>query len=188
MTARLVYVIGPSGSGKDSVLGELRGRWPAQPLAHWAKRTITRPVSPHGERHEPVDDATFAHLMQKKAFALHWVANGLSYGVRHDEVSPLSKGHWVFVNGSRAHLPELLALRPEATIVHIGASAHVLQERLLTRGRETPQAIAARLAREIPLQLPVGSICIQNDGPLSDAVSDLLQKLLSRHVPATASP
>lgn len=178
MSGRLVYVIGPSGAGKDSVLTCLRASWPATHPTHWARRTISRPLTPQGEQHEPVDDETFDQLLDSQAFAIHWRANGLRYGVRKEELQPIHSGNWVFINGSRGHLPELLNLWPEATVVHIGASVHVLKERLLARGRETPEAVAQRLQREVSLQLPQGSITIQNDGALQTAADELLTQLL----------
>jgi len=178
MKGRLIYVIGPSGAGKDSVLGGLRAHWPATPTTHWARRTISRPLSAHGEQHEPVDEQTFDQLLERRAFALHWQANGLHYGLRHEELQPIQSGHWVFVNGSRGHLSELLGLWPQATVVHIGASPHVLKERLLARRRETPEAIVQRLRRAVHTDLPPNTISIRNDGVLQEAVSELLTRLL----------
>ncbi len=173
MSDRLVYVIGPSGAGKDSVLQGLRQVWPTALSAHWARRSITRPAQSGGEEHEALDGATFENELQAKAFAMHWKANGLSYGIRHGELKPLELGHWVFVNGSRHWLPELLARWPEATVVHIGASAEVLAQRLSARGRETAESVAARLARQVPVTLPAGSISIDNNGSLANAVAAL---------------
>ena len=51
----------------------------------------------------------FEQLSEAQAFAFDWQANGLRYGVRHDELSPLHVGKWVIVNGSRAYLPQALA-------------------------------------------------------------------------------
>jgi len=175
---RLVYVVGPSGAGKDSVLGALRSSWPDCLVAHWARRTITRPESAGGERHEAVDAAAFERLLAQGAFAQHWFAHGLSYGVRQSELQPLACGQWVFVNGSRGYLPQLLRRWSAATVVHIGAAPEVLQQRLQARGRETAAAQAARLQRDPLLQLPAGSICIQNDGALQAAADELRARLL----------
>lgn len=180
MTHRLVYVIGPSGAGKDSVLAGLRDTWSKATLAHWARRTITRPAQAHGEQHEAIDSATFEKLRLANAFAMHWEANGLSYGIRRTEVLPANDGHWVFVNGSRAWLTQLLQEWPQATVVHIGAAPSVLASRLAARGRESAQAIAARLQRQIDLELPEGSIRIENNGLVSDAVLDLHTALQAR--------
>lgn len=177
MSQRLVYVIGPSGAGKDSVLRRLRDSWSQAARAHWVRRTITRPADAGGEQHEAQDAAGFEQLLRSGAFAMHWQANGLAYGVRHSELQALDQGRWVFVNGSRSWLPELLARWPLATVVHIGASPEVLARRLAGRGRETGQAVAERLARQVPLDLPPGCIQLHNDGPLDDAVAGLRQAL-----------
>lgn len=173
MSRRLVYVIGPSGAGKDSVLQGLREAWPQAAAAHWARRTITRPAEAGGEAHEAVDAATFEQLREAGAFALHWTAHGLGYGVRQTEIAPLHEQRWVFVNGSRAHLPQLLAHWPQATVVHIAASPQVLARRLATRGRESEQDIAQRLARAVPVVWPAGVIHIENNHTLADAVDRL---------------
>lgn len=184
MSHRLVYVIGPSGAGKDSVLSGLRQVWAETTSAHWARRTITRPAQTDGEQHEAVDTQTFEQLKFANAFAMRWEANGLSYGIRTTEVLPIRDGHWVFVNGSRAWLAQLLQDWPQATVVHIGAAPSVLAHRLAARGRESADAVAARLQRQIDLELPAGSICIDNNGLVADAVFALQKALQERDKPA----
>lgn len=180
MTQALIYVIGPSGAGKDSVLQRLRETWRDLPPAAWARRTVTRAVQAGGEAHESVSETDFERLKDAQAFALHWQANGLHYGVRHAELAPLSSGHCVFVNGSRHHLPVLLRDWPLASLVHISAPAEVLHQRLLNRQREDGAAIAQRLAREVALQLPAHTVQIVNDGALDLAVQALRDALRDR--------
>jgi ribose 1,5-bisphosphokinase len=181
MTKRLIYVIGPSGAGKDSVLHALRQTWSGAALAHWSRRTITRPVQPDGEQHEAVDNATFEQMRLNSVLSLHWQANALNYGIRDSELlAPLAQGRCVFVNGSRGHLPTLLAKWPEATVVHITAPYQVLARRLAARGRETPEAITERLKREVNLDLPSNHIEILNNGPLGLAAKALAKKLNQR--------
>ena len=132
-TGRLVYCMGPSG--KDSLLGWLRTHLPQPCPVHWAQRTISRAATSGGEAHDCVSRQAFAALRSEHAFALHWQANGLGYGVRHAQLAPLAQGHWVLLNGSRAYLPEALARFPDLVAVHITASPQVLHERLLSRGR-----------------------------------------------------
>lgn len=180
MSHRLVLVIGPSGAGKDSVLEGLRANWPFAQPAHFARRTITRPVKPDDEQHEAVDAAHFELLLVAQAFAMHWQANGLSYGIRRTELEPLEAGHWLFVNGSRAYLPQVLQAWPQATVVHIGASRDVLAQRLARRGRETEDAVAMRLSREVALHLPAHVVAIENNGSLASALDALQQALKMR--------
>jgi ribose 1,5-bisphosphokinase len=176
MTQRLIYVVGPSGAGKDSVLQALRNRWQGAP-AHWARRTITRSAQAGGENHESVGETEFDDLRQSGALAMCWQANGLHYGVRATELAPLVNGHCVFVNGSRAHAGAVLRQWPESTLVHITAPAELLLQRLKARRRESQQAISDRLARGVDEALPADAIRIVNDGSLESAV-DMLQAAL----------
>ena len=139
--------MGPSGAGKDSLLDWLRAHLPTPCPVHWAQRTISRSAMPGGEAHESVSPETFVALRHELAFALHWEANGLGYGVRHAQLAPLAQGHWVLLNGSRAYLPEALARFPDLVAVHITASPQVLRERILSRGRESPEQVEARVQR-----------------------------------------
>lgn len=180
MSYRLVYVIGPSGAGKDSVLEGLRLGGMLNGSAHWAKRSITRASSAQGEQHEALEPNEFHVQCLNHAFAMHWSANGLHYGIRHRELDALKGDRWVFVNGSRAWLAQLLAAWPSATVVHIGAAPEVLAHRLSARGRETAEQVRARLAREVPMSLPGDCICIENNGSLQDAVISLVTALQAR--------
>ena len=173
---RLVYFMGPSGAGKDTLLDWLRAHLPDDGRMHWARRTVSRAFTPGGEAHEAVTPDDFAAHRNANAFALHWEANGLGYGVRHEELAPLAHGHWVLVNGSRAYFPEALALHPDLIPVHITASADVLRGRLLARGRESPESIEARVQRAIAFSLPAGraAIEIHYDRTVDDAGQSLL--------------
>lgn len=123
---RLVDTIGPSGAGRDSLLGWLRAHRSADALVAFAQRTVTRGADAGGEAHEACSEAQFKH----------WQTNGLFYGVRHTALAPLAQGHCVFVNGSCEHLPEARRQCPGLTVLCITASPGSLRQRLLARGRE----------------------------------------------------
>ena len=178
-TGRLVYCMGPSGAGKDSLLGWLRTHLPQPCPVHWAQRTISRAATSGGEAHDSVSPQAFAALCSEHAFALHWQANGLGYGVRHTQLAPLAQGHWVLLNGSRANLPEALARFPHLVAVHITASPQVLRERLLSRGRETREEVEARVQRALAYTPPPGAarLEVHNDSALDDAGQRLLNAL-----------
>lgn len=179
MNRRLVYVIGPSGAGKDSLLAWLRARLAPTLPVYWARRTVSRPAQAGGEAHESVDEPTFEQLRRQQAFALHWQANALHYGVRHGELAPLTGGHWVMLNGSRAYLPQARAHYPGLTVLHITASADTLRQRLLARGRETAEVVEARVRRALEHHLPAAAdvLEVRNDGTLDEAGAQLLQQL-----------
>jgi ribose 1,5-bisphosphokinase len=176
---RLVYTIGPSGAGKDSLLAWLQLNKPAQFDMYFAKRCITRAVQAGGEQHESIDAETFHRLRNSNAFALHWHANGLHYGVRRDELSPLQNGKWVLINGSRAHVAQAQSKFPDLCVLHINASKETLRKRLQVRGREAPDAIEARLARSVVVKVSpnVPFIEIFNDDSLDAAGGRLIQSL-----------
>lgn len=179
MTARLVYFMGPSGAGKDSLLDWLRAQLPTPCPLHWAQRTISRVAVPAGESHESLSPEAFAALRNAQAFALHWEANGLGYGIRHTQLTPLAQGQWVLLNGSRAYLADALARFPDLVAVHITASPQVLRQRLLSRGRETADQVESRVQRAMAFIPPAGvaSLEVHNDSTLDDAGKLLLQAL-----------
>ena len=178
-TAKLLYFMGPSGAGKDSLLDWLRQHLPAGLPVQWARRTISRPASPGGEAHESTTPDDHAALRAADAFALHWEANGLAYGVRHAELAPLAQGRWLLVNGSRAYLPEALARYPALVAVHITASPEVLRQRLQSRGRENADEVEQRVQRALRFLAPPGTagIEVRNDTSLDAAGRQLLQAL-----------
>lgn len=177
MNQRLIYVMGPSGAGKDSVLGWLREQLlPALPV-HWAQRTITRPALAGGEAHEEIDTASFISLRDQGKFAMAWQANGLHYGVRHTELKALQQGHWVLVNGSRGHLHHAQQSHPGLQVVHITADSATLMQRLTARQRETPDQIRQRIERAGAFAVPHGAIQILNNGTLDQAGHELLMAL-----------
>ena len=179
MNAKLIYVVGPSGAGKDSLLNWLRAQLPAQLPVAWARRTINRACAADGEMHDSVSTAQFNRLLDAQAFAMHWAANEHLYGIRHAELRPLTQQQWVFVNGSRAHLPQAAQLYPELTVLHITADIEVLRQRLLGRGRESHQAIENRLNRTLALRVPPGCqlIEIHNHDSLASSGQQLLKAL-----------
>lgn len=176
---RLIYLIGPSGAGKDSVLAWLMQHAEPQDRLHLARRCISRPGHESSEAHEALTPQTFATLRDAGAFAMHWVANGLAYGVRHAELAPLQEGHTVLVNGSRGWLAEARRKFPGLIVVQIKASPEVLALRLQQRGRETPEGIAARLQRAQRLELQPGEadISVLNDTTLDVAGAELRLRL-----------
>jgi len=181
MNERLIYVMGPSGAGKDSLLDWLKNRLPPQSPIHFARRTIDRPAQALGEQHESVDTTTFDRLQKEQSFAMHWLANGRQYGVRHGELEPLQQRQWLLVNGSRAYLPEALRLFDGLTVLHITASPDILRARLLARQRESFDAVEARVQRAVAFTVPQSCRCVSvlNDTDLDNAGAVLMNELSS---------
>ncbi|WP_110630906.1 ribose 1,5-bisphosphokinase [Salinicola salarius] len=141
---RLIYVMGASGVGKDSLLRELARRRPDALVAH---RYITR-ASGGAENCIELSREAFHWRREQGLFCLSWSAHGLDYGVGIEIEAWLAAGHTVVLNGSRRAL-ERARQRFGAVLmpVLVVADAEVLRRRLIARGRETPAEIEARLAR-----------------------------------------
>ena len=182
MSAKLIYVMGPSGVGKDSLLNWLRSHVQTlqpKPALHFARRTITRAGGDTTEDHEAVSQEDFAKLAQEGVFALHWQAHGLHYGVRHTEVAG---GGWVIVNGSRAYAQVARERCPGVTVLHVSAPENIVRQRLLSRQRETAVEVEARVLRSQTAAVDVagGDLQIVNAGSLEESANTLCQ-LLQAH-------
>ena len=171
---RLVYLMGPSGAGKDSLIDAARPE--LQRLnVHIARRVITRSAEAKGEDAIGVSPEQFQRLSAEGAFALQWQANGLAYGIPVQIDAWLAEGRTVLVNGSRAHLQQARDRYPNLLPVLLRVDHQVLRQRLLARGRETAQAIEQRLARAQQVRVEDGEVqVLDNSTSLADAVQRLL--------------
>jgi ribose 1,5-bisphosphokinase len=177
---RFIAVVGPSGVGKDSVMGALVA---ARPGLVPVRRVITRAPDAGGEDYEAVSPALFAARAAGGDFALHWQAHGLSYGIPHAVHDVLGRGQDALANLSRGMLERAQRVFGELTVLHITARPEVLGERLAARGRESRAEIARRLARSAPT-LPLGLqvVEIDNSGALDHTVALALAALYPESV------
>jgi ribose 1,5-bisphosphokinase len=175
MNGRLIYVMGPSGAGKDALLGFARQRVGHEPVL-FAHRYITRPIG-NGEDHVALTMEEFVARSVLGLFALEWSSHGLRYGIGIELDAWLERGCTVVVNGSRQHLKHVLERYPAADVVHIDAAPDVLAARLGARARESAEQVAARLARQAPFSLPDGVrlTTIDNSGALEEAGREFVE-------------
>ncbi len=176
MSGRWVFVCGPSGAGKDSVIS-----WAAQHLGArsditFSRRMVTRPRYP-GSDHEEVSREQLARLLGAGRLVWCWEANGWHYGIEAHYAAKVSTGHVVVVNGSREHAHGLVAL-PQVRVVHVVAEAGTLAARLAQRGREEPWEVARRLARNALFPDLQAHCTIVNEGELAQAGQTLVEYLL----------
>lgn len=185
MTGRLIYLMGPSGSGKDSLLDAARERLAARGC-RVARRVISRSAEAVGEDAVAVSAQAFEQRLADGEFAMSWRANGLAYGIPRQVDEWLAVGDDVLVNGSRAYLAEALRRYPHLLAILLTVEPAVLRARLLARGRETLADIEARLTRNARFA-PAGGdvegadlICLDNSGELEGTVRQLLDLIGSR--------
>ncbi|OSM97414.1 ribose 1,5-bisphosphokinase [Lonsdalea populi] len=178
--SRLIYLIGPSGAGKDSLLDAIRASSPQGLLV--AHRYITRPAGLPGENHVSLTVDEFQLRRRSGLFALYWQAHHYRYAVGIEVDLWLERGMDVVVNGSRAHLKQAKQYYGSQLFpICLAVSPAILRHRLLARGRENADQIEERLRRADEQQhnLPSDCALLQNDGPLQQTLAQFWQ-LLSR--------
>lgn len=150
MSAKLIYVMGASGVGKDSFLQAVSGAYAGILIA---PRYITRPRTVDGENHLEISTDRFAFWQHNKLFTLSWQAHGVQYGIGTEILHWLEQGHMVMVNGSRSYMPVAQRLLGDVfSPLCIVADADILRQRLCDRGRETSAQIEQRIERASALQ------------------------------------
>jgi ribose 1,5-bisphosphokinase len=184
MAGKLVYMVGPSGSGKDSLLQALANDLPGGCLI--MKRVITRPENSPGEVADSVSMQVFEQIEAQGGFSMSWRANGLAYGIPKDLDRHLAEGKTVLVNGSRSYCTHVSQLYPDVIIVLVAVKPELLRQRLVNRGRESLQEITLRLERnscfeqvlqnKLSLQ-QLSFFLLDNSGDLKQAVGQLRDKL-----------
>ena len=177
MSGLWVFVCGPSGAGKDSVLG-----WAAQELGCrqdivFARRLVTR-AAHLGSDHDEVSLEQFARLMDGDGLAWRWQAHGFHYGIEARYAGLVAAGRVVVVNGSREHVNSL-RISEQIYVVQINVDAAQLAKRLEKRNRDTPQEVARRLARNARFPSQRADCTIVNQGALADAGRQLIDYLLA---------
>jgi ribose 1,5-bisphosphokinase len=165
----LVLVVGPSGAGKDTLLKAAREALADDPRFRFVRRVITRPADAGGEAHEAATEIEFA----ARDFALQWQAHGLRYGILADAIAD---GMIAVANASRAVIAEA-ARRFPVQVIEVTAPPQTLATRLASRGRETVQDVAARLARSVAMPDDVAVETVVNDGTLEDGVARFVAAL-----------
>jgi ribose 1,5-bisphosphokinase len=174
----LVYVMGPSGAGKDSVMDRTRALLPVDSAVVFAHRYITRPAETGGENHVALSAQEFALRRAHGLFAFHWQAHGNDYGIGREVYAWRSAGLTVVVSGSREHFQKMGGLDDDTHPVLITASPARLAERLAARGREDTTSAAERVGRGEAYEVTDHRlVTIVNDGALDEAAQAFVNLL-----------
>lgn len=168
----LFLVAGPSGAGKDTLLGEAHKRLPATHV--FPRRIVTRLSVGGSEDHIPETEQVFAARLACDEFAFAWSAHGFSYAIPASIWRDLDEGRHVVVNVSRAIAASVRVACKPSHVILVTARREVLAERLAARSRETDGDIARRLDRAVDL---VPDTVIVNEGSIDAAVSRLIAAL-----------
>ena len=174
--AQLIYIVGASGVGKDSLMHYARQRLNGSVPVLFAHRYITRPVAGISENHIALTPEEFQLRKAGGLFALDWNSHDLYYGIGREINDWMISGFHVVVNGSRQYLPIARERYPQLVTIVIEADPGVILQRLQNRGREDAGDIMDRIKRQPPLD-KTGLISITNDGLLEEAGETLVNVL-----------
>ncbi len=178
MLGTLTLVVGPSGAGKDTVIGSARAALATQWRYVFPRREITRPAGDRAESHLAITEARFAERQAQGAYALSWRAHDLGYGVPCGIEDSLAAGRIVVVNVSRGVIAEARARYPNLAVVFVTAPEAMLHRRLAARGRESGTEVAGRLRRAASFDMNgPGVITLMNDRAPDHAVEGFLRIL-----------
>ena len=164
----LVLVTGPSGAGKDSLIGGARAALAGDARFVFVRRIVTRPAS-RWEEHNSLDEAAFAAAEAAGQFALSWRAHGLCYGLDRAINDDLAAGRIVVANVSRAMVEVARARFARTHALLIDADPAIRAARLAGRAREAASESRTGGSRAFPA-ITYDTV-IDNSGELAPAVA-----------------
>lgn len=172
----LFAIVGPSGSGKDTVINWLRVNLEDRSDVLFVRRVITRIADIRHEDHDTMSTEEFSLAEQNGEFAVTWGAHDLRYGIPADVKNHLDTGGVGIVNGSRRTLEDMHACFENLQVICLTVDPTVLAARLKARDRKSDTNINTRIAQA---QLPLSSILnvtrIDNTGPVETAGASILK-------------
>ncbi len=143
-----MLVVGPSGAGKDTLLGLAQAALADDDNIVFPRRVVTRGASA-AENNDQMSVDAFRQAAAQGAFAISWKAHGHAYGLPRSIDDDIRAGRAVVANVSRTVIPALRHTYANVAVVLITASADVLAARIAMRQRGSDGNIADRLARKV---------------------------------------
>jgi ribose 1,5-bisphosphokinase len=145
---RLVLVVGPSGAGKDTLLGLAKAALADDRHIVFVRRIVTREASVF-EDNEQVSLEAFRQALAQEAYAMHWEAHGHCYALPRAIDDDIRAGHTLIANVSRTVIGAARRAYADVAVVSITAPPQVLAERLAMRARGSDGKIEQRLGRTV---------------------------------------
>lgn len=158
---RLILVVGPSGAGKDTLLGLAKAACAEDSGIVYPRRVITREAS-SSEDNEEVSAGTFEAALARNQYAMHWDAHGHRYALSRAIDDEIRAGRTVVANVSRTVISAMRRAYANVTVVSITAPTNVLAERLAMRGRASDGRIEHRLHRTVDEATAAPDVTINN--------------------------
>jgi ribose 1,5-bisphosphokinase len=173
---RLVLVVGPSGAGKDTLIGLVRAACTDDGSIVFPRRVVTREPSSF-EDNEQVSLQAFRQAQADGEFAVNWEAHGHCYALRRAIDDQLRAGRAVIANVSRTVVEAMRRAYADVVVVSITAPPEILGQRLATRARGSDGRVADRLGRAVDTAAAAPDVTIVNVGPAEDHARELLRAI-----------
>jgi phosphonate metabolism protein PhnN/1,5-bisphosphokinase (PRPP-forming) len=174
----LVLVVGPSGVGKDTLIGGARKALEADRRFSFVRRLVTRRADAELEDHVSLAPDEFFAAQNAGRFALAWEAHGLHYALPIGVDTDLALGRVVVANVSRHVIARAMVKYPMCRVVQVSAEISLRAARLAGRGRESRDQIAARLARDgAVLPADIDPFVIDNSSSVAIGVTAFVMAL-----------
>ncbi|MFN2354547.1 MAG: phosphonate metabolism protein/1,5-bisphosphokinase (PRPP-forming) PhnN [Desulfopila sp.] len=142
----IILVVGPSGSGKDTLLRSAKRALAGHHNIAFVRRYITRPPDENEDNYY-IDFACFDFLRQRGFFLSSWQAHSNYYGLAEHSFSVHNSLTTIVCSISRSAIADFDARFTRAHTIHVSVDMATLEERLRHRGRESEAAVQRRLAR-----------------------------------------
>jgi guanylate kinase len=187
--AKVFVITGPSGVGKGTLIRTLLERVGELELSVSATTRRPRPGEAHEVDYHFLSDDEFERRVQQGDFVEHARYSGRRYGTLRSELeSRLAGGHPVVLEIEVQGARQIREAMPEAIQIFIAPpSEDALRARLVGRGTDDPDQIAARLdtaREELAARGEFGHVVV-NDRleDASDALVECVRAYLARPCP-----
>jgi ribose 1,5-bisphosphokinase len=160
---RLILVVGPSGAGKDTLLGLAKAACADDCDIVFPRRVITREASA-SEENEQVSAGTFQEALARGEYAIHWQAHGHRYALSRAIDDEIRAGRTIVANVSRTVIGAMRDAYADVVVVSITAPPNVLAERIAMRARSSDGELEARLGRTVEDAAAAPDVTIVNTG------------------------
>jgi ribose 1,5-bisphosphokinase len=158
---RLVLVVGPSGAGKDTLLGLAKAACADDRNIVFPRRVITREASA-SEENEEVSPGTFQEALTRGEYAMHWEAHGHCYALPRAIVDEIRAGRTIVANVSRTVIGAMRRGYADVVVVSITAPPDVLADRIAMRARGSDGMVENRVRRTVEDAAAVPDVTIVN--------------------------
>ena len=173
---RLILVVGPSGAGKDTLLGLARAACADDNSIVFPRRAVTREASSFEDNEQLSLDA-FRQARSLGDFAVDWEAHGHCYALSRAIDDDIRARRTVVANVSRTVIDAARRTYANVTVVSIAAPPEILAERLGTRARGSDGKLVDRLRRAADGATAEPDVTIMNVGSAEDHARELLRAI-----------